>query len=276
MSPRLVAAGGGLAVFIALASALSPVPHAAQETAQGAAAGQDSQAKADPQDKQRTERRRGDRVRGDAPEAAGERDDAPRRGGTPMPPEMRTKVLEVANDVSPDLADKLKKAFDAMGPDDAVRALPQNARRLMALVVLKERNPDLYQTRVEDLRLQLELHALGGKYQAAQAANDQAAMQRLDGEISVQARRQVAAELKARGQELKALADQLDRMKSELLTETQQQDARVAERIEAVKSGQPLRPRPLPGEDATRGDGAGPRGETRGSGAVAPKPPGTR
>lgn len=276
MSPRLVAAGGGLAVFIALASALSPVPHAAQGTAQGAAAGQDSQAKGDSQDKQRTERRRGDRVRGDDLEAAGDRDDAPRRGGTPMPPEMRAKVLAVATDVSPELGEKLQKAFDAMGPDDAVRALPQNARRLMALVVLKERNPDLYQTRVEDLRLQLELHALGGKYQAAQAANDQAAMQRLDGEISVQARRQVAAELKARGQELKALADQLDRMKSELLTETQQQDARVAERIEAVKAGQPLRPRPLPGEDGTRGDGVGLRGETRGGGAVAPKPPASR
>lgn len=276
MSPRLVAAGGGLAVFIALASALSPVPHAAQGTAQGAAAGQDAQAKGDSQDKQRTERRRGDRVRADDLDAAGDRDDAPRRGGTPMPPEMRAKVLAVANDVSPELGGKLQKAFDAMGPDDAVRALPQNARRLMALVVLKERNPDLYQTRVEDLRLQLELHALGGKYQAAQAASDQAAMQRLDGEISVQARRQVAAELKARGQELKALADQLDRMKSELIVETQQQDARVAERIEAVKAGQPLRPRPLPGEDGTRGDGVGPRGETRGGGAVAPKPPATR
>ena len=87
----------------------------------------------------------------------------------PMPQEMVDRVIAVARDVSPDLAKQLEEKRN-VAPDDMSQAMRQSARRLVALAVLKERNPGLYAIRVEDVRLQLELRSLGEAYRAAQTA----------------------------------------------------------------------------------------------------------
>ena len=60
-----------------------------------------------------------------------------------------------------------------MSPDRMSQSMRINARRLMALSVVKERNPELYAIRVEELRLQLELRALGEQWRAATEAKDE-------------------------------------------------------------------------------------------------------
>lgn len=162
----------------------------------------------------------------------------PRPDG-PMSPEMAERIIAVARDVSPDLAKELA-ARQQSAPDEMSQSMRQNARRLMAMAVLKERNPDLYAIRVEDLRLQLELRSLGDRWRAARDAKDDASAAAVLAQIEAKCRAQADLDLKARAQELVALDAQLKSMREELVREQARSAERVAERVEATKSGQPF------------------------------------
>ena len=171
----------------------------------------------------------------------------------PMSPEMAERIIAVARDVSPDLARELA-ARQQSAPDEMSQSMRLNARRLMAMAVLKERNPDLYAIRVEDLRLQLELRSLGDRWRAARDAKDDPAAAAVLAQIEAKCRAQADLDLKARAQELVALDAQLKSMREELVREQSRTADRVAERVEATKSGQPF-----PGRDRDR-DPMRPRG----------------
>lgn len=164
------------------------------------------------------------------------------RGDAPMAAEMAERVIAVARDVSPELAAEIEKVRAEI-PDRMSQSVRMNARRLMGLAVLKERNPGLYAIRVEELRLQLELRDLGERWRAATAAKDEANAASLAAQIETKARAQVDVDLKARAQELVALDAQLKSLREELTEEQRRTAERVRERIEAVKSGQPPAPR---------------------------------
>jgi ATP-dependent Lon protease len=168
-----------------------------------------------------------------------------------MSPEMVERVLAVARDVSPELAAQLEK-MRAESPEQVSQAMRQNARRLMALAVIKERNPDLYAVRVEDARLQLELRKLGDQYRAATQASDAAGAETIAAQIAAKVRAQVDVDLKARAQELVALDEQMQALREELVTEERRTAERVAERIDAVKKGQPIQERGMFGEGGSR------------------------
>ncbi len=192
-----------------------------------------------------------------APADPARRGDGPRRrADVPMAAEMADRIVAVARDVSPELAAEIEKAR-AESPERMAQSMRQNARRLMGLAVLKDRNPDLYAIRVEELRLQLELRALGEQWRAANEAKDAARAQQLSQQIDAKVRAQVDVDLKARAQELVALDAQLKSLREELVDEQRRMAERVAERIEAVKSGQPL-----PGRDRG-GPGGGEQGDPR-------------
>ncbi len=176
-----------------------------------------------------------------------------------MSAEMFEQVIAVAKDVSPEMGEKLEQLRD-LPPEEKVQAMRQNARRLVTLVVLKKRNPELYDTRVKELRVQLELHGLGEKFMTAEAKKDSAAMATLGAEIEKKVKIQVELDLKARAQELRAMDQQLVDLKKELEVEVKERADRVAERVEAIKKGQPIKGRGYPGD----GEGRGPReGEGR-------------
>ena len=164
------------------------------------------------------------------------------RADAPMAAEMAERVIAVARDVSPELAAEIEKVR-AETPDRMSQSVRMNARRLVGLSVLKDRNPGLYAIRVEELRLQLELRALGEEWRAATAAKDDARAATLAASIEAKARAQVDVDLKARAQELVALDAQLKSLREELVDEQRRTAERVRERIEAVKSGQPQAPR---------------------------------
>ena len=195
------------------------------------------------------------RTEGPAPRPAADgprRPDAARRGegprmrpDGPMSPEMVERVLAVARDVSPELAERLERARDA-SPEEMSKAMRQGARRLVALAIVKERNPDLYAIRVEDVRLQLELQRLGEEFRAAEAAGDAAKAAALAERIAAKARAQVDVDLKARAQELVALDEQMRSLRDELADEQRRTEERVAERVEAAKAGRPLQERVRP------------------------------
>ena len=199
----------------------------------------------------------------------------PRRGDAmrwrpdgPMPQEMIDRVIAVARDVSPELATQLAEQC-TKSPDEMSQAMRQSARRLVALAVLKERNPDLYAIRVEDVRLQLELRTLGDAYRAAEAAGDATKVATLGVQIAAKVRVQVDIDLKARAQELVALDEQMKAMRDDLVKEQRSTETRVAERTDAVKTGQPIQELGMCGEG---GGGGERRGKPRPEQPAAPKP----
>ena len=208
-------------------------------------------------------------VAGQAGEAAGAGNEQRRSDGMrwrpdgPMPQEMVDRVIAVARDVSPDLAKQLEEKRN-VAPDDMSQAMRQSARRLVALAVLKERNPGLYAIRVEDVRLQLELRSLGEAYRAAQTAGDAAKAKALEAQIAGKVKAQVDVDLRARAQELVALDEQMQAMREDLVQEQKRTAERVVERTEAVKKGEPIQERGMFGEGSGRGGrqrGDSPEGE---------------
>ena len=197
-------------------------------------------------------------VAGQAGEAAGAGNEQRRTDGMrwrpdgPMPQEMIDRVIAVARDVSPDLAKQLEEKR-SVAPDDMSQAMRQSARRLVALAVLKDRNPGLYAIRVEDVRLQLELRTLGEAFRAAQTAGDAAKAKALETQIAAKVKAQVDVDLKARAQELVALDEQMQKMREDLVQEQKRTAERVSERTEAVKKGEPIQERGMFGEGSGRG-----------------------
>jgi len=208
-------------------------------------------------------------VAGQAGEAAGAGNEQRRTDGMrwrpdgPMPQEMIDRVIAVARDVSPDLAKQLEEKR-SVAPDDMSQAMRQSARRLVALAVLKDRNPGLYAIRVEDVRLQLELRTLGEAFRAAQTAGDAAKAKALETQIAAKVKAQVDVDLRARAQELVALDEQMQTMREDLVQEQKRTAERVVERTEAVKKGEPIQDRGMFGEGSGRGGrqrGDSPEGE---------------
>ena len=195
----------------------------------------------------------------------------------PMPQEMIDRVIAVARDVSPDLAKQLEEKRN-VAPDDMSQAMRQSARRLVALAVLKDRNPGLYAIRVEDVRLQLELRTLGESYRAAQAAGDATKAKALETQIAGKVKAQVDVDLRGRAQELVALDEQMQAMRDDLVQEQKRTAERVVERTEAVKKGEPIQDRGMFGEGSGRGGrqrGDSPEGERpKGEKGDKPKPAG--
>ena len=222
-------------------------------------------------------------VAGQAGEAGGAGSEQRRTDGMrwrpdgPMPQEMIDRVIAVARDVSPDLAKQLEEKR-SVAPDDMSQAMRQSARRLVALAVLKDRNPGLYAIRVEDVRLQLELRTLGESYRAAQAAGDATKAKALETQIAGKVKAQVDVDLRGRAQELVALDEQMQAMRDDLVQEQKRTAERVAERTEAVKKGEPIQERGMFGEGGGRGGrqrGDSPEGERpKGEKGDKPKPAG--
>lgn len=246
-----------LLLGVGLVSADPPTPSAPSATpakgSEPAAAPKTEPKKDDTKNPERTPGADGARPEGGRPDGGrpegGRGEPGGRERRMPMSPEMVDKVLAVAKDVSPELAEKLNALRE--GPSEQLpEAVRQNARRLISLAFLKERNEELYKVRVKDLRVQLELHALGVRYDAAKSAGNKAELEALDVEIAKKVAYQVALDHNARAQELVALDAQMKDMREDLERDLKPEEvkARVEERISAVKLGQPIKGRPGPGE----------------------------
>lgn len=212
------------------------------------------------------ERRRGDRdrfggmrrprVEGDAPDREGDR---PRR----MSPEQIERVLATAREIFPEWADRLEQLRE-QDPEALERAVAGNARRLFALATLRERSPDLYKMKVEELRNQMELRRLADRMQELADAGDAAALESTREEIRVLATKHVDLGLRTRAMELAAMDEAIRRMRTELEADSLARDAAIDELVAAVEAGRPPAER---GPDLDRGPmgeslpapGSGPR-----------------
>ncbi|MFM1889838.1 MAG: hypothetical protein RLZZ565_595 [Planctomycetota bacterium] len=204
-----------------------------------------------------SERRRGDRGRfgggmrwprgdGDGPDRG---PDGPRR----LSPEQVERVIETAREVFPEWASRIEELRE-QDPEGLDRAIAGNARRLFALAMLRDRNPDLYKMKVEELRNQMELRRLSGLMRELAESGDQVALASTREEIRVLAAKHVDLGLRTRATELAAMDEAIRRMRAELEADSLARDAAIDELVAAVEAGRPP-------SDEDRGLGRDPNGD---------------
>jgi hypothetical protein len=187
-------------------------------------------------------------------------------------PEMQRRVTEVLNDVNPAWATAVEERM-AADPEGTRRAFQQGARRLMALAVLKQRNPALYELKVSELRKQGEVREVAIAYHEAVAAGDQARATELAARLGQVARESVDLGLKARAEELAALERTVQEFRDELAADTEASGGRVTEIVERMTTKAPSgHPLDMLSPRGGRGEGEG----REGRGGPPPEPPPAR
>lgn len=174
-------------------------------------------------------------------------------------PDLQGRMMEVLRDVNPAWATAVEDRM-AADPEGTRRGLQQGARRLMALAVLKDRNPALYELKVAELRQQGEVREIAIAFHAAREAGDEARVAELAARLDEAARVSVELGLKARTEELAALERTVEEFRAELAADTEASGERAAEVVERMTrkapSGHPfelLAPRGGRGEGEPRG-----------------------
>ena len=83
-----------------------------------------------------------------------------------LSPQQLQTLVAVAADVSPEWGAILSSRIKS-DPEGVKRAILKSGRRLLALAVLRDQNPELYRLKVDELRMQDQMNALAKRYREA-------------------------------------------------------------------------------------------------------------
>jgi len=162
-----------------------------------------------------------------------------RRGG--MRRELTDKdverIIATARDVDPTWAEALE-LLRKEDPAKLRQRLGMQARMLMGLSMLRERQPELYQARVEDFRVQREIRAASERLRTAREAGDAAAEALARTEARGAIERQFELDVKARAYELVAMERALKDARKRLQSDISDRESRLAEALQAVDRGE--------------------------------------
>ena len=173
-----------------------------------------------------------------------------------LDPEQVDSLIGVAEDISPDWAAWLRTRRES-DPEGLRKAIQSQGRRLIALAVLREHSPDLYELKVAELRLQSEVGDIAERYRTAMAAGSSAEAEALLKQLRSKTTQQVDESLKSRAAELAALDQQVRQLRERLEEDSLNRQARIDELLKAITDstgGDPL-PKP-PGAAAPAASGA--------------------
>ncbi len=162
-------------------------------------------------------------------------------------------LIGVAQDISPEWAEWLRSRRQS-DPEGLRKAIQTQGRRLIALAVLREHSPDLYELKVTELRLQSEVGDITRLYHDAVAAGDTAEADRLLRQLRAKTAQQVDESLKSRAAELAAMDQQVLQLRKRLEEDSLNRQARIDELLKAIVGAAGTEPLPKPpGESGSSG-----------------------
>jgi hypothetical protein len=181
----------------------------------------------------------------EAPASGGSAGSAPANGApaasAPVGAAIRIRpgesIIIVARDVSPEWAASLEKVRDR-NPAGFEQATGVLAKRLKALAVLKERKPQLYALRVEELRIQGEVTALSEQWRSASSTGRTEEASAIETKLRDRVGKMVDLNLRSRAMELAELDEVMRSMRGDLERDARGRDTTVAEAIEAYRRGE--------------------------------------
>lgn len=150
--------------------------------------------------------------------------------------EQTDRIIAVARDLSPDLAARLDEARSRDA--DSFRAvLGTQAKRLGSLAVLRERRPELYAIRIQELRLEAQVLALGEQLHSAIDAGRADDAARLEATLRPLVLSFVDSNLRSRAVELASLDAMMRELRVDLERDARQRTDTVEQWVKALRDG---------------------------------------
>lgn len=168
-----------------------------------------------PRDSER-EGQNSDRAR-EAPDAgiASSVDDQPWRTdetrGRRLTPEQIDTAMNIIHELDPDRADRFERLHER-DPRAFERALTRHARGITGLVWIKDKNPELYELKLQELRLDKQVKTLARRIRQVEPARRESLAEELRGLV----RQQVNINLRVRAEELLLLENHVQSMRDQL------------------------------------------------------------
>ena len=162
---------------------------------------------------------------------------APAQPATAAAQDSTERIIAVARDVSPAWASSLERVR-ARDPQGFERATGVLAKRLKALAVLKDRKPQLYALRVEELRIQGEVTALADQWRSAVSTGRTEEASGIEAQLRAKVGTMVDLNLRSRAMELAELDEVMRSMRADLERDARARDATVADALEAYRRGE--------------------------------------
>lgn len=162
---------------------------------------------------------------------------APAKAPAPAAQDPAERIIAVARDVSPEWAASLEKVRER-DPSGFERATGVLAKRLKALAVLKDRKPQLYALRVEELRIQGEVTALADRWRSAISTGRTEEATGIEKELRGKVGTMVDLNLRSRAMELAELDEVMRSMRGDLERDARARDTTVMEALEAYRRGE--------------------------------------
>jgi hypothetical protein len=156
--------------------------------------------------------------------------------GRVLSPEQMDRIIAVARDLSPELAARLDEAR-ARDAESFRSALGAQAKRLGSLAVLRERRPELYAIRIQELRLEAQVLALGEQLHSAVDAGRADDAARLEATLRPLVLSFVDSNLRSRAVELASLDAMMRELRVDLERDARQRTETVERWVDALRQG---------------------------------------
>lgn len=155
-----------------------------------------------------------------APEVtgAGSGPDRPTSGDaatTTLNPTLVDACLDVAEQIDPQLASRLRHLC-AEDQDAFERVMRSYGRRLVGLVDLRDRDPELFESKLNELRIESQVNRAVQQLREAQRQGSEGNVEELTGKLRVLLQMQVAYSIKARGDYIRRLEQHIEALREEL------------------------------------------------------------
>ena len=150
-----------------------------------------------------------------------------------LTPEMIEECLEVAREVKPLLASRLERLRRDSTEAQFEQAMRRNARHLVGLVRLRERNPGLYDLKMRELQTGEEIQRVTAQLREALDTGSTAHAQ-LEIELHALVQLQASQSIEARGRYLLRIQEHAEALKQQIEDEASNFEQTVEQRFQEV------------------------------------------
>ena len=151
-----------------------------------------------------------------------------------LTPELIEQCLEVAREVKPQLASRLERLRRDSTEAQFEQAMRRNARHLLNLVRLRERNPGLYDLKMRELQTGEEIQRVTAQLREALDTGSTAHAQLLEIELHALVQLQASQSIEARGRYLLRIQEHAEALKQQIEDEASNFEQTVERRFQEI------------------------------------------
>jgi len=152
------------------------------------------------------------------------------RGRSDLNPEMIERLLEVVRDLDADRAVRLE-ALRSSDPHRFSQVLSRSGRHLLGLSLLKDRDPDLYEMKLAELRVGQQINRIAQEIRAARDTCSEEELERLTTMLRDRLREQSDHNFRARAREIVLLENHLKTTREKLVEDITRSRETIEERL---------------------------------------------